>query len=1801
MRENLARYGCAIQGARRLLVAALMLAVAASARAQCYSGPATIYDLCSTTTLGQTYEYQAAQSSYFVAADRNYLISCRLNDLTVFDVSNPLAAVSLANAHIPWDWNDINVLGSTHEQFFSHISDIATLTGSQYGLTMLGAYGWDVLQLNGSNSGFLGHGYQPAVSIGGNGYNTSALFQDGSTIYAVAQELDQTSINAADASLRIYAIGGTAPLVGAIDTSTITPVNIQTVARVPVGRPTDPAGFTDAQFPVALGLWIRVMTDAAGKRILLARTAMAAVVVDITTPSNPIPLAVVTDPALMSGPWALDPNRSLVWVAGTTTTVVNGYKLDTSKLPGASPLVLQPQYTNVNYDAANPGAPVTTSPANVAVAGDLLVAWDARRVGYLGLGGTGQPQLLPAAVPFTSLSGKVCLNSAYSERYLATRPFVVGGAYYVCRSMMVDADIVGVSGSCMATTPVPNFTVNGGEAAASCLLATGGTPDARGFPGDSFTITDTSGGQWTSATLDIQFQGQSIGGSFPMTITPRQVVTWTPGPATAPGDYTVVLGNFTPAATPASTSKEIMLCAAPVAAAQVTGVAIDGNGTPVPCTTCTYLTGDTVQLSAAAPAISQGNPTAYTWGVQDALTSAWGTAQTGATIAVPLASAGTYTAFVAVQYGFPGVPDPVSCAGAPAAVSLSPNNYASCATLTLPSNPFSVSQITVTDGTTTATAATNAKPPTLLRGNPITFSATYRAASTYTPSFVWGLNNVSTAPAPTADTTSTPGTVKGVIPANTLPISTGNNAEFLQAIATPAGGGQAVDLTSSATPVVFNVTDCVTPGQATNTAPSSGATNVTAGTVTFRWTAPSTGTGPFTYEVKPSPNPFNMTLCSSVDPTTSCAAPVSAGTTLRWQVITHSSCGTATSASTSTSFTTASPPTPTPTPTPTPPPSGNLSVSASPNPATAGQIVTFSFSPPLSRAGDSLTFYFGDGQSQTVSYPCLACGVASHTYTNTNTQTFTVSASGITGGASVSGSTSLTVQVVCTALTAPAASFTYSPAQVRAGKPVQFLDTSTGGPTSWSWSFGDGAPPLFPGHTSSQQSPTNTFANVGTYTITLTATNCKGSSTTSQQITVLSACDQTAAPSASFTWGPQGPLASYPAQQQPYVGQQVTLTDASTNSPTSWTWWDFQELQLSATTVTVPTFTATWMQSGDKNVRMKATNCVGTSADDLEVVHIYDDIRPVKADFSWSGGTLATGTPVTFTADTGDAYGNPDTFVWTFDDGSPQQTGASTTHTFTCGGSRTVTLTASRSSSPSVASATAAHALTVTGTQCGPDAVMTVDAAKTNGLNGTTWLTDVRIFNPSSQPSQITVQLLPVGWNNSSPPAKVATLLPHATWVLNNVLLWAQSEGIVGTDVKKAALRIVYDNPENVAPILVSETYTSAPSGGGTYGQLTPGIEVVPNTTPPVLWITGIRNNGTKSGFRTNYSLLNLRDTAVSNLQFTLLDPTGKSLATQSVNLGAFEYRQDSLADLFGGTTAATSPDPMAVKVVVPTNSDVQAYASVVDNLTGDPVLVPAVPPPSAPIFLPAVAYTAGANGTVWRSDLQLTNSDSVDHTWAVTYTPGGNGSLPIVTQKPTIAAQSTVRYDDLLSWLYGGTLTDATKTSGVVEITPADGSSAYPIVQARSFNQTTDGTFGQNIPPITSDMGVAAGQGKRLLLTGMSSQDIARTNLGFVSLSDTSGVNFAVVFYDENGDALNPKDGQGNPVPYTFALGPNGWDQDKLENRFHNAGWSALPANLRAISAIIQVTDGGPGTVYATVIDNLTGDPNFILAQPAP
>jgi PKD repeat protein len=82
-------------------------------------------------------------------------------------------------------------------------------------------------------------------------------------------------------------------------------------------------------------------------------------------------------------------------------------------------------------------------------------------------------------------------------------------------------------------------------------------------------------------------------------------------------------------------------------------------------------------------------------------------------------------------------------------------------------------------------------------------------------------------------------------------------------------------------------------------------------------------------------------------------------------------------------------------------------------------------------------------------------------------------------------------------LAPPIADFTFASAGT-GSLTIDFTDDSAGGPTSWSWAFGDGT-------TSTLQNPTKAYLSAGVYTVTLTATNAGGSDSQSYAVTVLPA------------------------------------------------------------------------------------------------------------------------------------------------------------------------------------------------------------------------------------------------------------------------------------------------------------------------------------------------------------------------------------------------------------------------------------------------------------------------------------------------------------------------------------------------------------------------------------------------------------------------------------------------------------------------------------------------------------------------
>ncbi|WP_440950380.1 PKD domain-containing protein [Methanosphaerula subterraneus] len=187
---------------------------------------------------------------------------------------------------------------------------------------------------------------------------------------------------------------------------------------------------------------------------------------------------------------------------------------------------------------------------------------------------------------------------------------------------------------------------------------------------------------------------------------------------------------------------------------------------------------------------------------------------------------------------------------------------------------------------------------------------------------------------------------------------------------------------------------------------------------------------------------------------------------------------------------------------------------------------------------------------------------------------FTAHAPGsVTITASTGGISNTSVVTVLSSQPLPVADFTANVTNGTSPLSVGFTDRSTGSPTSWSWSFGDG-------NTSTLQNPSHTYTVAGNYTVNLTATNAGGSNTSVRTDYITVTTPVTPAPVAGFS-------ANVTNGTAPIA---VGFTDQSTGSPTSWS-WSFGD----GGTSTLQSPSHTYAVAGTYTVNLTATNAGGSN------------------------------------------------------------------------------------------------------------------------------------------------------------------------------------------------------------------------------------------------------------------------------------------------------------------------------------------------------------------------------------------------------------------------------------------------------------------------------------------------------------------------------------------------------------------------------------------------------------------------------
>lgn len=231
------------------------------------------------------------------------------------------------------------------------------------------------------------------------------------------------------------------------------------------------------------------------------------------------------------------------------------------------------------------------------------------------------------------------------------------------------------------------------------------------------------------------------------------------------------------------------------------------------------------------------------------------------------------------------------------------------------------------------------------------------------------------------------------------------------------------------------------------------------------------------------------------------------------------------------------------------------------------------------------------------------------------------------------------------------ANFIANPTAGCAPLQVNFTDISSGGPTAWSWNFGNGSP------SSTIQNPSCFYVVPGLYTVTLTIT--KGTSTDTEIKT-------------NYILVYNKPVAGFTmSNDTACIGQTVTFTDASIISPGGpaiKTWaWDFGDGFSSL--VNVPAVTHSYSGPGNYPVSVTVTDTNGCSGSIVSNIVVLQ--KPILSFTTTPSFACTAPLSVLFTNNS--VSTGVTTYAWNFGDGGTSMA-INPTHTYTASGTYNVTL-----------------------------------------------------------------------------------------------------------------------------------------------------------------------------------------------------------------------------------------------------------------------------------------------------------------------------------------------------------------------------------------------------------------------------------------------------------------------------------------------------------------------------------------------
>jgi len=380
----------------------------------------------------------------------------------------------------------------------------------------------------------------------------------------------------------------------------------------------------------------------------------------------------------------------------------------------------------------------------------------------------------------------------------------------------------------------------------------------------------------------------------------------------------------------------------------------------------------------------------------------------------------------------------------------------------------------------------------------------------------------------------------------------------------------------------------------------------------------------------------------------------------------------------------------------------------------------------------------------------------------------------------------------------------------------------------------------------------------------------------------------------------------------------------------------------------------------------------------------------------------------------------------------------------------------------------------------------------------------------------------------------------------------------------------------NQSLVTVASSRTYNVTNNGTLGQYVPAIpftnfigKAAPNALAQVLSLQQVAQS---SAFRTNFGIVEVSGKPAS-VVMSVFDTTGSKLKDIPIDIGAFQQLQ--LNQLLATNGISNLTDGRVEVKVASGDGKVTAYASVVDNGTGDPLLVSGYALGGAlsnRFLLPGVA--ALNNGIAnWRTDMRVFNPSPGTQSATLTFYPLGHPSAAIVKTTSILPGQISV-LDDVVQSLFG----QSNAGGSVLVTTPQDSSL---VVTGRTYDKTSAGTFGQFIPAVTPADALALG-GRALQILQVEDSPRYRTNIGIAEVTGKPvTVEVSVVVPDSR---VTPT--------LRLDLAANEYRQDAFIQEM------GLGNVYNARISVKVVSGEGKITAYGSVIDKTTEDPTYVPAQ---